>query len=279
MEAKKEEFIITREWLEEMGALESGLQNFKKHFPNGGEALEVLKRCEELNLGLGSWLVDFLPPIYPPLELNDLIGDLFYPNDVHIKGDLSTQGLIYIKGNLKVDGKLTVNKYGNIYSDKGCVNADEIYISGDASIHHTQIKANSIIISGYAVIVGDTKAKVINFKGGHINGDVDANEIINDGGLIVGDVKTIRIENIKDGQINGDVDADEIINDSGVIQRDVKTIKIENINGGQIWGDVDADEIINEGEIEGDVNTIKIECINSGEVYGKITYKHSDEHK
>lgn len=49
MEAKKEEFIVTQEWLEEMKACEDGLRAFKKHFPNGGEALEVLKRCGELN--------------------------------------------------------------------------------------------------------------------------------------------------------------------------------------------------------------------------------------
>ena len=206
MEAKEEEFIVTEKWLEKKGASKDELQAFKQHFPNGGKALEVLKRCEELNYRyFGEWLVDRLPPIYPPLVLNNLIGNLFYPNDVHIKGDISTQGRICIKGNLKVDGKLTVNKYGVVYSYKGCVNADEIDISEYAYIHHTQIKANSIIISGYAVIIGDTKAKVINFKGGHINGDIEANEIINDGGWIKGDVNTIKIKNIGSGKVDGKI--------------------------------------------------------------------------
>ena len=264
MEAKEEEFIVTQEWIEKVGAYKDGFQAFKQHFPNGGEALEVLKQCEKFNYrDLGEWLVDILPITYPPLELNNLIGNLFYPNDVHIKGDISTQEFFYIKGSLKVDGKLTVNKYGKVCSGKGCVNADEIDISGYAWIH-SDTKANSIImsycagihgcviadninLSGIAEILGITKAKVINFKGGFITGDVDADEIINDGGIIKGNVNTIKIKNINGGQIRGDVDADEIINDGGLIRGDVNTFTIENINGGR--------------------------------VKGKITYKRSDEHK
>ena len=211
MEAKKEEFIVTQEWLEEMGACRDGLQAFKKHFPNGGEALEVLKRCEELGyeeldyIDFGEWLVDWLPPIYPPLELNNLIGSLFYPNDVHIKGDLSTQDSLYSKGSLKVDGKLTVNGDGSIYSDKGCINADEIDISRYAHIRRAQIKANRISLRDYARLSGDVIAKVVNLKGGYISGDIDADEIINDGGLIRGDVNTFTIENINGGRVKGKI--------------------------------------------------------------------------
>ena len=222
MEAKKEEFIITREWLEEMKACEDGLQAFKQHFPNGGEALEVLKRCVELGYTeFGEWLVDHLPPVYPPLELSTFVGNLFYPGDVHIKGDISTQGIIYIKGSLKVDRKLTVNKYGIVYSDKNCVNADEIDISEYARIS-SNTKANSISMSNCAFISRDTVAnsislrdsaeiiknviaKVINFKGGFILGDVDADEIINDDGWIKGDVNTIKIENINGGSVGGKI--------------------------------------------------------------------------
>ena len=205
MEAKKEEFIVTRKWLEKIGTCEAELQAFEQHFPNGGEALEVLKRCEELGYrDLGEWLVDWLPPIYPPLELNTLIDSLFYPNDVHIKGDVSIQGFIHIKGSLKIDGKLTVKKYGEVYSGKDCVTADEIDLSGDAYIH-ARIKANSISMSDYAQILGDAKAKVINLKGGYIAGDVDADEIINDGGLIDGNVNTFTIENINGGRVKGKI--------------------------------------------------------------------------
>ena len=222
MEVEEEEFIITREWLEEMRACKAGLQAFKQHFPNGGKILEVLKRCEELGYkDFGIWLVDCLPPTYPPLVLNNLIGNLFYPGDVHIKGDISTQGLICIKGNLKVDGKLTVSEYRKVYSGKGCVNADEIDISGYAQIY-SDTKANSIImsdyagihgctiadninLSGFADISGITKAKVINFKGGLIRGDIDADEIINDGGVIKGNVDTFTIENINDGMVYGKI--------------------------------------------------------------------------
>ena len=205
MEAKKEEFIVTEKWLEKIGTCEAELQAFEQHFPNGGEALEVLKRCEELGYrDLGEWLVDWLPPIYPPLVLNTLIDSLFYPNDVHIKGDVSIQGFIHIKGILKIDGKLTVNKYGEVYSGKDCVNADEIDLSGDAYIH-ARIKANRIDMRGDAIISGDTKAKVVNLDGGCINGNVDADEIINDGGLIGGDVNTFTIENINGGRVAGKI--------------------------------------------------------------------------
>ena len=211
MEAKKEEFIVTQEWLEEMGACRDGLQAFKKHFPNGGEALEVLKRCEELGyeeldyIDFGEWLVDWLPPIYPPLVLNNLIGNLFYPGDVHIKGDVSTQDSLYSKGSLKVDGKLTVNGDGSIYSAKDCVTADEIDISRYAHIRRAQIKANRISLRDYARLSGDVIAKVVNLKGGYISGDVDADEIINDGGLIRGDVNTFTIENINGGRVKGKI--------------------------------------------------------------------------
>lgn len=222
MEAKKEEFIVTEKWLEERKACKDGLQAFKQHFPNGGEALEVLKRCGELGYAeFGEWLVDHLPPVYPPLELSTFVGNLFYPGDVHIKGDISTQGIIYIKGSLKIDRKLTVNKYGIVYSDKNCVNADEIDISEYARIS-SNTKANSISMSNCAFISRDTVAnsislrdsaeiiknviaKVINFKGGFILGDVDADEIINDDGWIKGDVNTIKIENINGGSVGGKI--------------------------------------------------------------------------
>lgn len=218
----KEEFIVTKKWLKERKACKDGLQAFKQHFPNGGEALEVLKRCGELDyMDFGKWLVDHLPPIYPPLEFNTFVGNLFYPNDVHIKGDISTQGLIYTKGSLKVDGKLTVNKYGVVYSYKNCVNADEIDLSEYARIS-SNTKANSISMSNCAFITRDTVAnsislrdsveiiknviaKVINFKGGFILGDVDADEIINDGGWIKGNVNTIKIENINGGSVKGKI--------------------------------------------------------------------------
>lgn len=185
MEAKEEEFIVTQKWLEENGAYEDDIQDFRKYFPNGGEALEVLKWCGELDyIYFGEWLVDWLPPTYPPLVLNNLIGNLFYPNDVHIKGDVSTQECC-IRGSFKVDGKLTINKLQRVFA--------------------AFVDANEIDISGYAHIRGDVIAKVINFKGGYINGDVDANEIINDGGEIWGNVNTFTIESINGGWVAGKI--------------------------------------------------------------------------
>ena len=227
MEVKEKQFIVTEKWLEEIGACKDGLQAFKQHFPNGGEALEVLKRCEELGyeeldyMDFGKWLVDHLPPIYPPLVLSTFVGNLFYPNDVHIKGDISTQGLIYTKGSLKVDGKLTVNKYGIVYSYKNCVNADEIDISEYARIS-SNTKANSISMSNCAFISRDTVANSISLR--------DSAEIIKN--------VIAKVINFKGGFILGDVDADEIINDDGWIKGNVNTIKIKNINGGKVYGKI-----------------------------------------
>ncbi|ORF05894.1 hypothetical protein BGI03_09000 [Snodgrassella alvi] len=222
MEAKEKQFIVTEKWLAEMKACEDGLRAFKHHFPNGGEALEVLKRCGELDYTeFGKWLIDSLPLTYPPLVLNTLIGNLFYPNDVHIKGDMSTQGRIYIKGSLKVDGKLTVNKCGNVNTHINDINANVIDISENAFIF-SDIKTNSLIMSGRtdlygcvvansislrdsAQILGDAKAKVINSKNSRIRGSVDAEEIINDGGLIDGNVNTFTIENINGGEVAGKI--------------------------------------------------------------------------
>ena len=217
---KYEEFIVTQGWLDDMGACEAGLQAFKKHFPNGGEALEVLKRCEEINhIGYARWLVEYLPLTYPSLEFNTFVGNLLYPGDVHIKGDLSIQELTYIKEGLKIDGKLTVNNQQSVLA--AFVNADDIDVSGESDIH-ARIKANSISMSDYAFIrgaivansislrdfveiLGTVKAKVVNLKGGYISDDVDADEIINDGGLIDGNVNTIKIQNLNGGRVAGKI--------------------------------------------------------------------------
>ena len=220
MEVKEKQFIVTEKWLEKKKACEDGLRAFKKYFPNGGEALEVLKRCGELcYFGFGEWLVNHLPPIYPPLELNTFVGNLFYPNDVHIKGDIPIQEFMYIKGSLKIDGKLTVNKYGDVYAD--FVNADEICLNETAQIYsNTKAKTKALVVNDRAVISGDivadnininyfakifgnTKAKVVNFDGGYIMGDVDADVIINAGGLITGNVNVIRIKNTNGGRVDG----------------------------------------------------------------------------
>lgn len=222
MEAKKEEFIVTEKWLEKNGARKDELQAFKKDFPNGGEALKVLKLCGELDYTeFGEWLIDSLPLTYPPLELSASTGSLFHPGDIHVKGDLFTQGRIYIKGSLKVDGKLTVNKYGMIYTDKNCINAGEVDISENAYIC-SNVKANSIIMNGRIDIQGNVSANSISLcNSAQILGNAEA-----------------KVINLKDGYIGGDVDADEIINDDGWIKGNVNTIKIENINGGKVYGKI-----------------------------------------
>ena len=249
---KYEEFIITQKWFEEIDAYEYGRQVFSEHFPDGGEALKVLKHFVDLGYkGFSDWLVKNLPPIYPPLELNILehntfIGDLLYPGDAYIKGDISTQGIIHTQGSFKVDGKLTINKFGHIFLDKGCVNAGEIELR-ESTFIMAETQANKVSLSGFSSIQGCVVANRVSLR---------------DSANITGNTET-KVINLNGGNIYGDVDAD-----------------IVNLNSGRIWGSVDANEIYNDGGfIWKNVNTNKIENINNGKVGGKVTYKRSDEHK
>ena len=64
MEAKEEEFIVTQEWLEKMGAREAALEVFNLHYPNseGVKASEVVKKCAGFGyLDFVVWLIDNLP--------------------------------------------------------------------------------------------------------------------------------------------------------------------------------------------------------------------------
>ena len=200
-------FIVTNEWLEEMEVYDYGdeLQAFNVYFPNGGEALEVLKLCEKSGyIVFGRWLVNKLPSnYYPPLILNNFMGNLLYPNDVYVKGDMCVQKFIYIKGSLKAEGKITINKHGEIYSDKEYVSADEIDIDADGCICGN-VKANRINLDDNARIIGkDIVTKIFNSKGGQVWDNIEAEEVINNGGIIYGNVNAVKIENINGGKIKG----------------------------------------------------------------------------
>jgi len=78
------EQFITLDWLVERKACAGGLVAFRKYFPSGGEALEVLKRCEELGYRrYAMWLSDHLFFAYC-----SSLGNAFYcPKAFHIKDD------------------------------------------------------------------------------------------------------------------------------------------------------------------------------------------------
>lgn len=221
MEAK-EEFIVTQEWLEEMGACRDRLQAFKKHFRNrkGIKASEVLKKCEELDYcNFARWLIRNLPFNKTVCEFDRVNDHLFYNGNVHIKGDFNTRKTTYIKGALKVDGKLSLGGMGTINSKQ--INATEIDLSGNACLY-AKIEANIISMIDSTLILGELEANTIN---------------IYDSADITGNIKT-KIFNLNGGYIFGSIDADEIINDGGLIDGNVNTIKIKNINGGEVDGKI-----------------------------------------
>ena len=124
MEAKKEKLKITLKWLVERKACAGGLVAFRKYFPNGGTALEVLKKCEELGYrDFGEWLVDHLPLIYPPLErniskhYNFSCPGIERLKDFRIKGDISLfKNLSPSKGEIdeKTDSIKAINFISNL---------------------------------------------------------------------------------------------------------------------------------------------------------------------
>ena len=283
MEAKDNEFKITKEVLSGWGASQIEFRIFNEHYNNKKyvKASELLKLCAELYyVKFGKWLVSKLPFNRTLLILDHLDGHLFYNGNVYIKGDIDIKRKVAIKGNLKSNGALTVSDIGEI--------------------HANRVKATKINLRDLAIIGAKTKANIINmYAGVHINGNTIANTInIHDKSYIKRNVKanTINIHNkayiernVKANtiNINGNyAPIDNYVKANVIHLLDFPCIKgnIEvdfiKLKYGCIQGNVNADEIINDGGlIDGNVNTFTIENINGGMVAGKITYKRSDEHK
>ena len=249
MEAKKEEFIVTEKWLEKMGTCENKLQAIKKHFPNGGEPLEVLTRYMELGyMEYIAWLISIIPP-FPKsksaealelanqlanlkryflarlfieklpfnetlLVLDNLDGHLFYNGDVYVKGDVDTK-MIFISGSLKVEGKITVEDRGEInarqFSNLELISADEINLGNSSSIY-AQIKAKTVTLFEKSRITGNVNADIVNLNNGSIWGSVNAKEIYNDGGFIWENANTNKIENTNGGSVQGRTTIKRILN-------------------------------------------------------------------
>jgi len=207
----KNELIITRDIVEkyENKFIENDdrkfvIYTFNEVFPHGAKVTDIPKLIPELDDDypyFAEWLLKELPFNEVPLELDTLQDGLFYNGNVHLKSHAHIPNTSLIKGELIINGKLSARDSTYLYALH--INAYEIDIADDVEIY-AQIKTNSINIRDVALIFGNTTAKVINFKGGSIRGNVDADEIINDGGLIWGgDVYTHNINIINGGIVDG----------------------------------------------------------------------------
>lgn len=238
MEAKKEEFIVTRKWLEKLRTSEDEIMEFEKYFPNGGTTIDVLNKFMSIdNLRFIEWilsmtpsfpfakgtnasylidelaqykryytviqLLDKLPFNETPLVVDNVNNYLFYDGDVYVKGNVNPQR-IYVKGNLKIDGKLTVKDRQVDELRAQQISASEINLFNHAKIY-AQIKAKIVNLKVCSMISGNVEADTVKLNHSLILSNVDANEIINDGGYIWGDVNTIKIQNLNGGKVDGKI--------------------------------------------------------------------------
>lgn len=278
MVLKTRQFIINREWFKKRQYPEC-LQVFDRYFPNGGEVIEVLKQCVELDyIKHVPWMIPWMIPMmlaclpYPlrcdSNEALNLVNQLVDLNELRLAEDLcgilpfneTTLELDNVEGHLFYNGNVHIK--GNVNTGHRIFIAGDLKVDGNLTvridgtlensnkgeIHARHVKAHKVNLRNGANIQADIKAYIVNNMHSFISGDVNA-EILNIKGHTV---KTrplgfIDYTSIKGGYVRGNVNANKILNDSGIIRRDVKTIKIENINNGKVGG--------------------------------KITYKNSDKHR
>lgn len=272
MENEAKDFIVTAKWFKkECLVSEDEVMEFKKHFPNGGTAIDVLNKYMSLaDLRLFGWILTMLPSSSfakgtdtsylineliqyksydvvmqllaklpfneTPLVVDNVNSCLFHDGDVYAKGDVNP--LIFdVKGHLKIDGNLTVKDIYTREFSAQKITANEINLLNHTKFYATCVKAKAVNLGIYSMISGDVEADTVKLNQSLVLNNITANEIINDNGHIWGHVNTKKIKNIN-GNIGGNVDADEIINDGGVIKGNVYTFNIININGGRVDGEI-----------------------------------------
>lgn len=270
MEAKEEEFIITRKWLEKLRTSEDEIMEFEKHFPNGGTTIDVLNKFMSMdNLRFIEWILSMTPSfpfakgtnasylidelaqykryytvkqLLDKLHFNEtkLVVDnvnnyLFYDGDVYVKGDVNP--LIFdVKGHLEINGNLTVKDKWVEELSAQKISANEINLLNHAKVY-AHVKAKTVNLEVCSMISGNVEADTVKLNQSLVLNNVTADEIINNNSHIWGHINTKKIKNIN-GNIGGNVDADEIINDGGVIKGYAYTRKIKNINGGKVYGQI-----------------------------------------
>ena len=115
MEAKEEEFIITRDIVEKYKFKED-VDVFNEFFPRGARVTDIPKLIPELEEDYShfvDWLLQQVPPTDTPLVLDTLQDSIVHNGDVIVKGnviiDNHSEFSVYIKGQIKFEGKLEIN--------------------------------------------------------------------------------------------------------------------------------------------------------------------------
>lgn len=231
----KNELIITKKLLKELGASKEILVSFSEAFPNsrrGVKFSEVVDHFITYPLDYGyfvSWLFKNVPENETVLVIDKTYIDsnIYYNGSVHIKNNLSLdkKNRIYAKGRLKVDGNLFITenaeisafkinvknlkltKYATIF-DSFLINADIITMGDDSQITDSECNIIAKTINMYnssKIYCNSIRANDLILKqGGRIlNKFISVCKIINTSGKIhtYADIKAKEIENTKFGQI------------------------------------------------------------------------------
>ena len=231
----KNELIVTKKLLKELGASKEILVSFSEAFPNsrrGVKFSEVVDHFITYPLDYGyfvSWLFKNVPENETVLVIDKTYIDssIYYNGSIHIKNNLSLdkKNRIYAKGRLKVDGNLFITenaeisafkinvknlkltKYATIF-DSFLINADIINMGDDSQITDSECNIIAKTINLYnssKIYCNSIRANDLILKqGGRIlNKFISACKIINTSGKIhtYADIKAKVIENTKFGQI------------------------------------------------------------------------------
>jgi len=178
---------------------------FKKYFPKGGYAIDVLKKFAELRYySFTQNLIWTLPFNEIPLHLNKVTNSTFYLGDVIVNSDVCITEPSFIKGDLIVKGNLTVCKAGYIVAKEVKANNISIYdsggIYGDIRTNHIVICADKTNNLKLNISAKDDESSEIKYS---LYGVVIANVINNRGGLLDG---TYYINDIiGDREVNGNI--------------------------------------------------------------------------
>lgn len=196
------EYIVIDDLIRDYIGDDNTLSLFKKYFPKGGYAIDVLKKFAELKYY--SFTEDILwrlPYNEIPLHINNVNDSIFYLGNVIINGDVCISKPSFIKGDLIIKGSLTVRGTGHIATER--VKANSISIYNSASIYG-EIKANTITIcldepDNFKLSIPEkTESLEDNYT---LYGKVNANIINNNGGLLGGTYYVNEITNY--GKIDG----------------------------------------------------------------------------
>lgn len=172
--AKKDEYLVTTDWLTEEGAKEWIIRIFNNLFPGGSSPVsQLLQKLEELatinhrGVAFAKWLLcsSNLPKSKGTLDLGTVHRSeksyVFYNGDVSILTGCINNGCLIINGNLKTEwialsgdselitkevNAVTLYLYGKSIIDAKEVNAGNSFLYGKSRIRVNKLNADAVYL-------------------------------------------------------------------------------------------------------------------------------------